>query len=159
MSKKDPKERVPSPGQITSSPFPGSAKVYVAGSREDLRVPVRQITLTNTGGNGDQAPSISVYDTSGPYTDPATNIDIHAGLPVIRQPWILEGGDTEEVTLSAYRYTTPRVGDAGLAAIRFPGVKRARRAKPGMSRRPGSTGRHEYPSGCAGCMARGASIQ
>ena len=130
MSKKNSKERVPSPGEITSSPFPGSAKTYVAGSRQDLRVPIRQIALTDTGANGNQAPSIKVYDTSGPYTDPTVNIDIHAGLPAIRQPWILERGDTEEVASSASRYTASRSQDEQLAQIRFPALKGARRAKP-----------------------------
>ncbi len=133
MSKKNFNERVPSPGQITSSPFPGSAKTYVAGSREDLRVPIRQIALTDTGADGHQAPSISVYDTSGPYTDPAVNVDIHAGLPFVRQPWILERGDTEEVSSSACRYTASRSKDERLAQIRFPALKRARRAKPGRN--------------------------
>ena len=133
MSKKNSKERVPSPGEITSSPFPGSAKTYVAGSRQDLRVPIRQIALTDTGAHGNQAPSIKVYDTSGPYTDPTVNIDIHAGLPAIRQPWILERGDTEEVASSASRYTASRSQDEQLAQIRFPALKGARRAKPGRN--------------------------
>jgi len=133
VSKKNSKERVPSPGEITSSPFPGSAKTYVAGSRQDLRVPIRQIALTDTGANGNQAPSIKVYDTSGPYTDPTVNIDIHAGLPAIRQPWILERGDTEEVASSASRYTASRSQDEQLAQIRFPALKGARRAKPGRN--------------------------
>jgi len=131
VSKKNSKERVPSPGQITSSPIPGSLKTYVAGSREDLRVPVRQIALTPTGDNGGQAPPIAVYDTSGPYTDDAANIDIHAGLPAIRHAWVSEREDTEEVYSSASRYTASRRQDDRLAQIRFPIPKRARRAKPG----------------------------
>ncbi len=133
MSKKNSKERVPSPGQITSSPFPGSAKAYIAGSRDDLKVPVRQIALTDNGGDSDKAASISVYDTSGPYTDPAARVDIHEGLPTIRQGWILERGDTEEVSTSASPYTSSRSEDKQVAQIRFPALKGARRAKPGRN--------------------------
>ncbi|RPJ87448.1 MAG: phosphomethylpyrimidine synthase ThiC, partial [Acidobacteria bacterium] len=133
MSKKTSKERVPSPGRITLSPFPGSVKTYAAGSRPDLKVPARQIALTATGANGGQAPGVTVYDTSGPYTDPASNVDIHAGLPPVRQTWIVERGDTEEVSFSASPYTTIRSSDKRLDEIRFPVPKRGRRAKPGLN--------------------------
>ncbi|MFB3906754.1 MAG: phosphomethylpyrimidine synthase ThiC [Acidobacteriota bacterium] len=131
MSKKTSKERIPSPGQITSTPLPGSAKTYIVGSRPDVKVPARQIALSSNGTNGDKVPTITVYDTSGPYTDPAANVDIHAGLPAIRQPWISERGDTETASASASLYTARRDQDERLASIRFPVRKQARRAKPG----------------------------
>ena len=73
---------------LTREPFPGSTKTYLEGSRPDLRVPVRDIALTN----GAQA---SMYDTSGPYTDPQAQIDVRRGLPALRAAWIEERGDTE----------------------------------------------------------------
>jgi len=133
VSKKNSQERVPSPGQITSSPFPGSVKTYVVGSRPDLKVPARQIALTVTGANGDQAPSVTVYDTSGAYTDSAANVDIHGGLAPVRRTWVLERGDTEEVSFSASPYTAIRSSDKRLNEIRFPVPKRVRRAKPGLN--------------------------
>src|SRR3989338_8430203 len=73
-------------------PFPNSQKVYVQGSRPDLRVPMRKIAQSPTAaqlGGGDN-PDVTVYDTSGPYTDPDAVIDIHKGLPKLRKPWIDE---------------------------------------------------------------------
>ena len=77
--------------QITRTPFPGSAKAYLQGSRPDILVPVRDIVLTN-------GKTASVYDTSGPYTDPAAAINVRQGLPALREKWIAERGDTEIYT-------------------------------------------------------------
>jgi phosphomethylpyrimidine synthase len=79
--------------------FPNSKKVYIQGSRPDIRVPMREITLSpTTGRNGEEIPNepVRVYDTSGPYTDPNAVTDIRKGLPALRRPWILERGDVEE---------------------------------------------------------------
>ncbi|BCU80713.1 phosphomethylpyrimidine synthase [Polycladomyces abyssicola] len=79
--------------------FPNSKKVYIQGSRPDIRVPMREITLSpTTGRNGEEVPNepVRVYDTSGPYTDPNVETDIRKGLPALRRPWILERGDVEE---------------------------------------------------------------
>lgn len=73
---------------LTREPFPASTKGAIAGSRPDLRVPVREVALTN----GER---VSLYDTSGPYTDPAADIDIRRGLPGVRDAWISERNDTE----------------------------------------------------------------
>lgn len=73
---------------LTREPFPASTKSTLAGSRPDLRVPVREVSLTN-------GECISLYDTSGPYTDPAVDIDVRRGLPGVRDAWIAERGDTE----------------------------------------------------------------
>ncbi len=80
------------------SPFPNSQKIYVSGTRPDLKVPMREITLTPTSERfkTEENPPIRVYDTSGPYTDPAIVTDIHKGLPLLRSPWILERGDVQE---------------------------------------------------------------
>ncbi|MBE3561054.1 MAG: phosphomethylpyrimidine synthase ThiC [Ktedonobacteraceae bacterium] len=79
-------------------PFPRSRKVYVAGSRPDVRVPMREITLspTPTRSGVEENPPLRVYDTSGPYTDPAISVNIEQGLPPLRRNWILERGDVEE---------------------------------------------------------------
>lgn len=73
---------------LTREPFPASRKTHLAGSRADLRVPLREVALSN----GEQ---VALYDTSGPYTDPAVAIDVRRGLPDLRGPWIAERADTE----------------------------------------------------------------
>ena len=77
--------------------FSGSHKVYVSGSRPDLRVPMREIVLADTQTEKGREPNVPVrvYDTSGVYSDPDVEIDLRAGLPAIREPWIEERGDTE----------------------------------------------------------------
>ncbi|MDX9768377.1 MAG: phosphomethylpyrimidine synthase ThiC, partial [Ectothiorhodospiraceae bacterium] len=80
--------------EAVTRPFPSSRKLYVAGSRPDIRVPMREIVQTPTRlehGSEDNPP-IYVYDTSGPYTDPAAHIDLLAGLPDLRTRWIEERG-------------------------------------------------------------------
>src|SRR3974377_704763 len=71
-------------------PLPSSPKVYVTGSRPDIRVPMREIRQTdNASAAGvEHNPPILVYDTSGPYTDPAARIDIRTGFPALRAPWV-----------------------------------------------------------------------
>jgi phosphomethylpyrimidine synthase len=80
------------------TPFPASRKVYVSGSRPDLRVPMREILLHPTQGlhGVEENPPVRVYDTSGVYTDPAVSVDIRQGLPRLRRNWIEERGDVEE---------------------------------------------------------------
>src|SRR5919206_1179133 len=87
--------------QVVQKPahaFPASSKVYLPGSRPDIRVPMREIALTPTSGRyGDEEnPPVRVYDTSGFYTDTDVSTDIRRGLPPLRRPWILERGDVEE---------------------------------------------------------------
>ncbi|MBU8907824.1 phosphomethylpyrimidine synthase ThiC [Desertibacillus haloalkaliphilus] len=81
-----------------SSTFPNSSKVYLEGSRKDIRVPVREIKLHPTDNNGQKEINqpFQVYDTSGPYTDPHYSVDVRKGLPTIRQQWILERENVEE---------------------------------------------------------------
>ncbi|HSV69039.1 MAG TPA: phosphomethylpyrimidine synthase ThiC [Methylibium sp.] len=73
---------------LTREPFPASRKTYLEGSRADLRVPLREVALSN-------GETVSLYDTSGPYTDPTASIDVRRGLPGVREAWIAERGDTE----------------------------------------------------------------
>ncbi|XRG78900.1 phosphomethylpyrimidine synthase ThiC [Rossellomorea sp. GAMAL-10_SWC] len=80
------------------SSFSGSKKVYVEGSRPDIKVPMREIQLsptTGTFGEEENAP-VRVYDTSGPYTDSASSVDIRMGLKAIRHNWVIERNDVEE---------------------------------------------------------------
>ncbi len=121
-------------------PFPASRKVYAEGSRPDIRVPMREISLTPTplqGRDGqprlEPNPPLRVYDTSGPYTDPAVAIDIRQGLPLVREAWIRERGDTELLAAESARYTRERLQDAELAALRFAHLRKPRRAKPGAN--------------------------
>ena len=94
-------------------PLPNSRKVYVTGSRPDIRVPMREISQADTPlamiGAGKEGavepnPPIYVYDCSGPYTDPAVRIDIRSGLAPVRAAWIEERADTDVLTgpTSAY---------------------------------------------------------
>ncbi len=122
--------------QAAVKPFPNSKKAYVQGSRPDIRVPMREITQSNTSasiGAHDQNPPICVYDTSGPYTDPSISIDIRAGLPPLREPWIIERSDTEELPGPSSEYGHRRMNDPGLAGVQFNLTRKPRRAKPGMN--------------------------
>lgn len=80
-------------------PLPNSRKIYVEGSRPDIRVPMREISQsdTDTAFGGEKNPPIYVYDCSGPYSDPLATIDIRNGLPALRAGWIAERGDCEEL--------------------------------------------------------------
>jgi len=113
------------------APLPSSRKIYVAGSRDDIRVPMREITQTPTGDESN--PPIHVYDCSGPYTDPDARIDIRAGLAPLRAGWIAERGDTEELPGLTSDYGRAREADADLSGLRFDLKRRPRRAKAGAN--------------------------
>lgn len=114
-------------------PFPNSRKIYVEGSRPDIRVPMREITLSDTPVmfGEEKNPPIYVYDTSGPYTDPDAKIDIRSGLEPFRNPWIIERGDTEELDGPTSEYGRQRLADASLDHLRFNLTRKPRRAKKG----------------------------
>jgi len=114
-------------------PLPNSRKVYVTGSRPDIRVPMREITQSDTPASfgAEKNPPIFVYDTSGPYTDPETRIDIRRGLEPVRLPWILERNDTEELAEPTSHYGRMRAADPKLAQLRFNLVRKPRRARRG----------------------------
>ncbi len=117
-------------------PLPASRKVYLRGSRPDLRVPVREIQLTPTrraDGRLEMNPPVAVYDTSGPYTDPAAAVDVRQGLPALRRPWVLERGDVEELPAVSSEYGRRRAADPRLAGLRFAPVRPPLRAKPGAT--------------------------
>ena len=116
-------------------PLPNSRKVYVEGSRPDLRVPMREIAQAETPASfgAEINPPIAVYDTSGPYTDPAAKIDIRSGLPPLRARWVEERGDTEELGGLTSAYGRARLADAELSGMRFNLPRQPRRAKPGAN--------------------------
>jgi len=105
--------------------MPASRKIYVPGSRPDILVPMREITLS---GN---EPSIRLYDTSGPYTDPDVHSDIKQGLSPLRLPWILGRADVEELPGPTSQYLRQRESDPALGGIRFASVRRPLRARTG----------------------------
>ncbi len=118
------------------APLPNSRKIYVEGSRPDLRVPMREITQSDTPASfgAEPNPPVFVYDCSGPYTDPNAAIDIRSGLPALRQPWIEERGDTEILDHLTSEYGRQRAADPALDELRFPGLHRKpRRAKAGSN--------------------------
>ncbi|GBG04067.1 phosphomethylpyrimidine synthase [Azospira sp. I13] len=117
-------------------PLPNSRKIYVEGSRPDIRVPMREVSQadTPTGFGGEKNPPIYVYDCSGPYTDPAAKIDIRSGLPALRQQWIEERGDTEVLPDLSSEFGRQRAADPTLDELRFPGLHRKpRRAQAGKN--------------------------
>ncbi|MGB4913602.1 MAG: phosphomethylpyrimidine synthase ThiC, partial [Candidatus Dechloromonas phosphoritropha] len=105
-------------------PLPNSRKVYIAGSRPDIRVSMREISQddTPTAFGGEQNPPLYVYDCSGPYSDPAAKIDIRAGLPALRAQWIAERGDVEELAGLTSDFGRIRAADKALDELRFPGL-------------------------------------
>jgi phosphomethylpyrimidine synthase len=126
--------------RITRNAFPGSSKVYLPGSRPDVRVPFRQIELNDTlvhEGAGEPRrepnPPLRVYDASGPYTDPAATIDIARGLPGLRTGWIDERGDTEALPGLSSAFGRERLADPRLTALRMTAAPVPRRAKAGAN--------------------------
>jgi phosphomethylpyrimidine synthase len=116
------------------APLPNSRKVYIQGSRPDLRVPMREIRQSDTPASfgAEHNPPVCVYDTSGPYTDPEAKIDIRRGLEPIRLPWILERRDTAVLPGPSSIYGRQRLADARLEQMRFGFARKPRRAVPGQ---------------------------
>ncbi|MBL8495810.1 MAG: phosphomethylpyrimidine synthase ThiC, partial [Rhodocyclaceae bacterium] len=118
------------------APLPNSRKIHVTGSRPDIRVPMREVSQSDTPASfgAETNPPVTVYDCSGPYTDPAAKIDIRSGLPALRAGWIAERGDSEELAALTSRYGSERAADPATAELRFPGLHRKpRRAKAGRN--------------------------
>lgn len=115
--------------------LPASKKVYVEGSRTDIQVPFRQIDLTDTQTKteAEANPSILVYDTSGVYTDPNVEIDLNKGLPRLRERWIDERGDTEELPALTSEFGRQRLNDILTQDLRFAHITKPKRAKAGKN--------------------------
>src|SRR5437870_13060670 len=116
-------------------PLPNSRKVYVQGSRPDLRVPMREITQedTPTMFGGEPNPPMFVYDCSGPYSDPAAKIDIRSGLAPLRQKWIEERNDTEVLDGPSSQYGIERLNDPKLAELRCNLKRKPRRSRSNVT--------------------------
>ena len=115
-------------------PLPNSRKIYVAGSRDDIKVPMREIKLTDTIGDlAEKNDPVHVYDTSGPYTDPKKSINFRNGIEQHRGKWIGERGDTEILDSFSSSYCNKRLNDESLDGLRFEHILKPRRAKSGKN--------------------------
>ncbi len=116
-------------------PFANSKKIYVEGSRPDIRVGMREVEQhdTHTTDIPEHNPPITIYDTSGPYTDPNATIDLLKGLAPLRENWILEREDTEQLGGPTSQFGAKRQNDPALANLRFEHIRSPRRAKPGRN--------------------------
>ena len=126
--------------RLAGQPYPESTKIFVTGSRDDLRVGMRQISLADSLVGGTRAnpeyalnEPLHVYDTSGPYTDPDVEIDVRAGLAPVRLNWILERQDTEILEGASSHFTQQRLADEGIDHLRFENLPKPRRAIPGKT--------------------------
>ena len=115
--------------------YPASEKIYVEGSRPDIKVPMRKITLSDTPvhfGTEKNGP-LYVYDTSGVYTDPAIDVDLQKGLAPIRDAWIAERNDTVDLTGPSSEFGRERLEDTATADMRFEHIRKPRKAIPGKN--------------------------
>ena len=121
--------------EAVTRPFYKSRKVYVEGSRPDIRVPMREISQEATAASfgAEENPPIPVYDTSGPFTDPDQKIDLMQGMPDLRSGWIEERQDTEQLDGPTSDYGRDRQSDSALAHLRFEHIHAPRRAKTGRN--------------------------
>ncbi|HWP93722.1 MAG TPA: phosphomethylpyrimidine synthase ThiC [Thermodesulfobacteriota bacterium] len=130
---------IPTQRTITREPFPNSKKIYVSGKLHDIKVAMREIHLEDSdqifalNGGSVKNYSITVYDTSGPYTDPNVEIDVHQGLPPLREKWILERGDSERLTNFSSEFARSSLKEIKLNGVRFKHLRKPLRAKPGKN--------------------------
>ncbi len=133
-----PKEFVEKTSQLSDEvtrALPASKKVYVQGSRPDIQVAMREVAQDRTSSKlGDEEnPPITIYDTSGPYTDPTVNINLLRGLNPLCAPWIEERGDSEKLGGPTSEYGSQRQSDPALAKFRFEHIRTPLRAKSGRN--------------------------
>lgn len=132
------KEQTPTNETLpTTKPLPASKKIFVAGKLHNIKVAMREISLTDTHVSGKDKsipnPPVTVYDTSGPFTDPSANVDIYKGIPRIREQWIKGRKDVNELESCSSEYGRKRLADKSLDAIRFPNIYKPFKAKPGCN--------------------------
>ncbi|QZY94646.1 phosphomethylpyrimidine synthase ThiC [Pantoea dispersa] len=123
---------------LQGTAFPNSKRIWISGSRADIRVPMREIQLspTHTGGSKDhpqyaENEPVPVYDTAGAYGDPHATINVHQGLAKLRAGWIAERNDSETISALSSSYSQQRLADDGLDHLRFEHLPQPRRAKAG----------------------------
>lgn len=127
-------EKLPTEHTISTTPFPNSKKIFVKGEIHAIQVAMRGISLEDTYRNGksfEKNAPVAVYDTSGPYTDENATIDIRKGLPKLREQWILDRGDVEQLDEISSEYGRSRLNDPSLDHLRFQHLKKPLRAKKG----------------------------
>ena len=133
------KDKAPTQSVISKEPLTGSRKIYVKGKLHDIKVAMREITLTDTvhkfnGSNKvEKNESVTVYDTSGPYTDSNYQIDLKKGLPRLREEWIVKRGDVEQLDAVSSEYGTQRKNDKSLDSLRFEHIQKPYKAKAGKN--------------------------
>jgi phosphomethylpyrimidine synthase len=131
-------EKIPAGQVISRTPFPASRKVYVKGQLHNIQVAMREVSLSETklhgrfGETESNAP-VTIYDTSGPFTDPDIEIDVKQGLPRLREQWIVDRGDVEQLEHISSDYGNQRANDQNLDALRFAHISKPYKAKPGMN--------------------------
>lgn len=133
MSKK---EQMPNQNPLTFGPISGSKKVYVSGKIFPIQVPMREIRLSPThlsNGTIEQNSPVTVYDSSGPYTDENAEIDIHRGLPRIRESWIIDRGDVRELVGASSLYGKERLANKELDHLRFEPILKRFEGKEGAN--------------------------
>ncbi|UCS95881.1 phosphomethylpyrimidine synthase ThiC [Echinicola marina] len=124
---------------ITTDPFPNSKKVYVSGEIHPIKVAMREIGLHDTVSHLDrhqtveQNAPVTVYDTSGPFTDPNIQIDVKKGLPRLREEWITSTGDVEQLEKLTSEYGQRRLDNPALDKLRFELVRPPLKAKQGKN--------------------------
>ena len=127
-------DKAPEQETISCKPFPGSKKIFVEGKLHPIKVAMREIMLSPTklsNGKTEENASVIVYDTSGSYTDEAATIDIKKGLTRLREQWILDRGDVEQLPNVSSAYGKERKEDVALDHLRFEHIKAPLRANNG----------------------------
>ncbi len=133
------KDTAPKENKITSGTYPGSKKVFVQGTLHDIKVAMREVavspTITHSFGIEELTPNpvVTMYDTSGPYTDPNATIDITKGLPRIREEWIKSRSDVSQLDSFTAGYSNERLEQKELDALRFEHIAMPYRAKEGCN--------------------------
>jgi phosphomethylpyrimidine synthase len=130
------KDKKPTDQALSLVPLTGSKKIYVQGKVHDIQVAMREISLSPTklvNGKIEENHPVTVYDTSGPYTDPDVKIDLKKGLTRLREEWILKRGDVEELDGFTSEYCAKRLADKNLDHLRFEHLKKPLKAKAGCN--------------------------
>jgi len=133
------KDTAPSGNSSQSGFYPGSKKIFVKGKLHDIKVAMREVavspTITRSFGVEELIPNpvVTMYDTSGPYTDPDVAIDIHKGLPRLREEWIKDRNDVAKQDSFTADYSNERLADAQLDHLRFDHIAKPYRALPGQN--------------------------
>lgn len=121
------KEQITTDHTITTTPFAASRKIFVKGKLHDINVAMREVSLKEPN------QPVTIYDTSGPYTDINVNIDVKKGLFRLREQWIVDRGDVEQLDQISSAYGKQRLDDEALNVLRFSNLSKPYRAKPGMN--------------------------